>query len=165
MRIHPQLSLHGLLPQGFRPCFPPAKPRTGPGDAESPSSSEKNSRPNHGSLLGGLWTPKRVGRGMTAQSKGNTIMGGCLNEIARGSETRNYVNEPLLGSTNQHPSSAFLRFPPLQLHTGTVVIMTPLTYPRQPRAWLITCWKGARKHHPGSMDRAPSVPGYKTRGG
>jgi hypothetical protein len=83
------------------------------------------------------------GRGMTAQLNG-MIMGGCLTEIARGNETRNYVTEPLLGSTNQHPSFAFPRPPLLQLHTGMVVIMTPLTCPHRPRAWLTTCWKGAQ---------------------
>ena len=159
----PQLTPHGLLPQGFRLHSLPVKLRTGSGDVEYPSLS-KNSRANHGSSLGGPWIPKRMGRGMTAQLNG-MIMGGCLTEIARGNETRNYVTEPLLGSTNQHLSSAFPRLPLLQLHTGMVVIMTPLTCPHQLRAWLTTCWKGARMRRPGSTDRVPSVPYCKAREG
>ena len=60
------------------------KPRADSEDAESQSLSEKNLMPNHGSLPGGLLIQKRARRGMTVQLKGNTIMGGCLTEIARG---------------------------------------------------------------------------------
>ena len=113
---------------------------------------EKRSRQ---SLPDGLWILNRAGRGMTAKLNGNMIMGGCLTEIARGNEMRNYVKGPLLGSTNPF---AFPRLPLLQLHTGMVLIMTPLICPQLPRAQLITCWKGAQMYRPGWKDRLPSVP-------
>jgi len=162
MTMAPLLTLHGLLPRGFRLHSLPVKLRTGSGDIEYPSSS-KSSRANHGTSLGGPWMPKRVGRGMTAQLNG-MIMGGCLTEIARGNETRNYVTEPLPGSTNQHLSFAFPRLP-LRLHTGMVAIITLLTCPHQPRAWLTICRKGAQTRRPDSTDRVPSLPYCRTREG
>ena len=152
MAMVPRLTLHGLLPQGFPLHSLPVKLRTGSGDVEYQSSS-KNSRANHGFSLGGPWMPKRVAHGMTALN--GMIMGGCLTEITRGNETRNYVTELLLGSMNQHLSFAFPRLRPLRLHTGIVVIMISLTCPNQPRARLTTYWRGAQTCRPGSMDRVP----------
>ena len=162
MTIVPRLTLHGLPLPGFRLHSLPVKLRTG--DAECPGLPEKSLKANLGSSLGGLRIQKRAGRGMTVQLNG-MIMGGCLTEIARGNETRNYVNEPLLGSTNRHLTFAFPRLRLPQLHTGMVVITTPLTCPQQPRAWLTTCWSGVRTCRPGSTDRTPLVPCYKAREG
>ena len=154
MMTVPQLTPHGLPPQGFPLSSLLAKSTVDSEDVEYPSSPERNSRPSHGSLPGGLRIAKRVGRGMTAQPKGNTIMAGCLTEIARGNGMRNYVNEPLLGSMNQHLSCAFLRLL-LQLRIGMVIVMTPLICPQHSRPWLTTCWTGARTRHPGSTARVP----------
>ena len=154
----PRLIPRGRPPQGFRLSSLSVKPRAGPEDAEYPSSLEKTSNPNHGSLPGGPWTPKQVARGMTVQLKDYTTTGGCLAENARGNETRNYVNGHSLGSMNRRPSFAYPRLPLLQLHTGTVVITTPLICHRQPKVWLTACWKGARARRRGSTARAPSAP-------
>jgi len=158
MTMAPKLTPPGLPPQGSRLSSPQVKLKAGSEGAEYPSSSEKNLGLNRGSFPGGLEVPKRVGRGMTAQPHGSTIMGGCLTEIARGNEMKNYVNEPSLGSTNQHPSFAFPRLLLLRLRTGMVAIMTPLMRPREHRARLTTCWKGAQTRLPGLTVRAPSVP-------
>lgn len=153
----------GLLPRGFLLHSLPLERRTDSEDVEYPSSS-KNLWANHGSFLGGLWVPRRMGMGpgMTAQPNG-MIMGGRLTEIARGNGTRNYVTERLPGPTNQHPSFVSPSPPLLQLHTGMVVIMAPLIC--LPLIWPRTCWKKAQKHHPDSTGQIPSVPCCKAREG
>lgn len=133
----------GIPPQGFCLLCQLTKPRAGSEDVGYPNLSEKNSRRNRGPSLGGPWTPSQMRRGMTAHLSDSMITGGCLNEIARESETRNYVNRHWLGSTsNRHPSFVLPRLPPLRLHTGIVVIMTPLMCHLPPRPRLIPCWKG-----------------------
>ena len=92
---------------------------------------------------------------MTAQLNDNMTMAGCLTEIARGNEMKNYVNEPLLGSTNPF---ALPHLPLRQLHTGTVLIMIPLICPQTSRTRSTTYWKGVQTHHPGSKDQLPLVP-------
>jgi hypothetical protein len=82
---------------------------------------------------------------MTVQLNDSMNMGGCLTEIARGNEMKSYVNGPLLGSTNPFD---FLHLPLLQLHTGMVLIMTPLICPQPTRALSITFWKEVQTRPP-----------------
>jgi hypothetical protein len=150
-----QFTPRGLHLQEFRLHFQPMKLKAGSEGVEYLNLSENNLRQSRGSPPGGLWMPNLVARGMAAQLNDNMITGGCLTKTARENELRNYVNGPLLGSTNPF---AFPHLPHLQPHTGMVLITTPLTCPQQPSTQLTICWKGVRIHRPDSKDQLPSVP-------
>lgn len=131
----PQLTPHGLPPQELHLHSQPTKLKTG-SEGVGYLNLSKSLGQSHGSSPGGLWMPSRVGHGMNAQLNDNTIMGGCLTEIARGNEMKNYVNGLLLGSMTPFASP---HLPLLQPHIGMVLITTPPMCPLPSRTRSIAC--------------------------